>query len=219
MNMQPLRLHFLASLLLAVLPQPMPAGSDWGNSHNLLLKASISDDWFLISRSNLASRNDFENYFLGYTGIGLGYQFNKPWSLRAGYRQAWFHIAEDWKPEYRPYVESYYADFFKSFRLTSRTRFEFRSFEHRDNYTRLRQEFTLTAPWKFTPLQLQPYLEEEVFYNFEHDWVEANWLGGGLAFRPWDGAKLKLGYRLNKYRIGEDFRTRHTVVTGLNLFF
>ena len=210
--------HLLTALIIA-LPLTAPAKSDWGNSHNLLLKASLSDDWFVISRSNMASRNDFDDYFLGYTGIGLGYQHNQKWSLRTGYRQAWFKIAEEWKPEYRSYFETYYADFHEGFRWTSRTRFEFRFFDHKDEYTRLRQEFTLTAPWKFTPLHLQPYLEEEVFYNFEKEWVEANWFGGGLSFRPWDGAKFKLGYRLNKYRIGEDFRTRHIIVTGLNLFF
>ena len=209
----------LLTLLFIALPLTARVNSDWGSSHNLLVKASLSEDWFLISRSNLASKDHFESYFLGYTGIGLGYQHSNNWSLRTGYRQAWFKIAEEWKPEYRPYIESYYADFYEGFRWTSRTRFEFRFFDHKDEYTRLRQEFTLTAPWKFTPLKLQPYIEEEVFYNFEKEWVEANWLGGGLSFRPWNGAKFKLGYRLNKYRIGGDFRTRHTIVSGLNLFF
>ncbi|MGC6455888.1 MAG: DUF2490 domain-containing protein [Coraliomargaritaceae bacterium] len=212
-------LRLLLTTLVLVFPLTAQAGYDWGNSHNLLVKASLSEDWFLISRSNMASRNDFNDYFLGYTGLGLGYQHNEKWSFRSGYRQAWFKIAEEWKPEYRPYIESYYASFYDGFRLTSRTRFEFRFYDHRDDYIRGRQEFTLTAPWKFTPLKLQPYLEEEVFYNFEKEWIEANWLGGGLSFRPWDGAKFKLGYRLNKYRIGKDFRTRNVIVTGLNLFF
>lgn len=212
-----IRTCFVASIL--ALPLLAQATYDWGNSHNLLVKASLSEDWFLISRSNLASRNNFENYFLGYTGLGLGYQFNRQWSLRAGYRQAWFHIAEEWKPEYRPYMESYYTGFKNSFRLTSRTRFEFRFYDHREDYIRARQEFTITAPWKFSPLQLKPYLEEEVFYNFQQNRIEANWLGGGFSFYPWDGAKIKFGYRMNRYRIGDDFQTRHTFVTGLNLFY
>jgi hypothetical protein len=37
---------------------PHAAERDSGASLNLLLQAPISDNWFLISRSNLASRND-----------------------------------------------------------------------------------------------------------------------------------------------------------------
>ncbi|MCU7810602.1 MAG: DUF2490 domain-containing protein, partial [Candidatus Thiodiazotropha sp. (ex Notomyrtea botanica)] len=67
--------------------------------------------------------------------------------------------------------------------------------------------------------RIKPYLEEEFFYSTKADRFEANWLGGGVAWRPAKGVKLKLGYRWNRFRVGDAWRNRHVLVTGLNLFF
>lgn len=209
----------LITILLCGLTSGMHAQDDWGSAHNLLIKKTLSEDWFLLSRSNLAFRRDNEQLFLGYTGASLGYQFKERWSGRVGFRQAYFRIGEDWREEQRPMLEAYYAEIFKGFRLTSRSRAEFRYRDWTDDDTRLRQEFTLTAPWKFTELGLQPYIANEVFYSLRDDWIEAGWFDLGLSFFPKDGVKMKIGYRLNRLRIQGDLINRHTLVTGLNFFF
>ncbi len=195
------------------------AAQDAGGSYNLLLKHSLNDEWFLISRSNLASRNNFGDPFIAYTGIGFGWQLNPVVSLRAGYRRAWFRFTDDWQPENRPYLETYLADRINGFRLSNRFRVEFRYFDWRDDDVRLRNEIVVEAPWSLTPLKLKPYLEEEVFYSTNDGRFEANWLGGGLAWRPAKGVKLKLGYRWNRFRAGDDWANRNVLVTGINLFF
>jgi len=48
---------------------------------------------------------------------------------------------------------------------------------------------------------------------------EANWLGGSLAWRPADGVKLKIGYRRNRFRAGDDWANHNVLVTGINVFF
>jgi opacity protein-like surface antigen len=198
---------------------PAMGAQDSGGSYNLLLKAPLTDDWFVISRSNLASRNDFADAFLVYTGVSFGYQMSSRFSLRLGYRRAWFRFAEDWQPENRLMLEGYFADRIDGFRLSNRLRAEFRYFDWRDDDIRLRNEITLEAPWKLTPLALKPYLEEEVFFSTDAGRFEANWLGGGLAWRPADGVKLKLGYRWNYFRVGDEWNDRNVLVTGVNLFF
>jgi hypothetical protein len=195
------------------------AERDFGSSLNLLLKADITDDWFVISRSNLASRDDNKDWFFGYTGAAIGYQFDERWSVRAGYRHAWIRPQDDWLEEDRPFVEAYFADRFGGYRVTNRARVEFRFFDYRDDDIRLRNEITVEAPWSLTGLGLRPYLEEEVFYSTNDGRVEANWLGGGLAWRPAKGTKAKLGYRWNRFRVGDEWRDRDVLVAGLNLFF
>lgn len=198
---------------------PAMAAQDAGGSYNLLLKASITDDWFVISRSNLATRNNFGDEFLAYTGASLGYQITPRLSLRFGYRRAWFRFGEDWQPENRAMLEGYFADRIGGFRLTNRLRAERRYFSWRDDDTRLRYEITVEAPWKLTPLAFRPYLEEEAFFSTNRGHFEANWLGGGLAWRPADGVKLKLGYRWNRFRAGGSWANRNVLVTGINLYF
>ncbi len=215
-----LQVHSLiVLLLLCLLSSDVHAADDWGSSHNLLLKYKLNDDWFVISRSNLSVRRDNEQLFLGYTGASLGYQFNEQWSARLGYRYARFRIGESWRTEQRPMAEMYYADMLRGWRLTSRSRAEFRFLDWRDNDVRLRQEFTTTAPWKMTPLELKAFIEYEIFYSIRNEWVEANWATLGLSFFPLENVKLKLGYRHNRQRIREEFITRHTLVTGINVFF
>ena len=204
---------------MSVAVQPAMSTQDAGGSHNLLLKASISDDWFVISRSNLATRNNFGDEFLAYIGASLGYQITPRLSLRLGYRRAWFRFGEDWQPENRAMLEGYFADRLNGFRFTIRLRAEGRYFDWRDDDIRLRNEITVEAPWKLTSLALQAYLEQEIFYSTNGGRFEANWLGGGLAWRPAQGVKLKLGYRWNRFRAGDNWANRNVLVTGINLFF
>ena len=213
-------LQALAALLALWLVSPAASAErDAGASHNLLVKAPISDDWFVISRSNIASRDDFEDYFLGFTGAGLGYQLTDTWSVRAGYRRVWFRPQDEWLDEDRLYTEAFYARRFDNLRFTSRSRFEFRFFDYRENDVRFRNEFVFESNRPLPGTAFTPYLEEEFFYSTNDDRFEANWLGAGLAWRPVDGVKLKLGYRWNRFRVGNDWRDRDTLVTGINLFF
>ncbi|ESQ17477.1 MAG: hypothetical protein N838_23185 [Thiohalocapsa sp. PB-PSB1] len=209
----------LLMLLLELPAAPTLARQDAGGSYNLLLKGAVNEDWFLISRSNLASRNNFGDAFLAYTGIGIGRQLTPAISLRVGYRRAWFNFTDEWQPENRGYLEGYFADRINGWRLTNRARVELRSFDWRDDDTRLRNEISVEAPWSLTALELKLYLEEEFFYSVNDARFEANWLGGGLAWRPAKGIKLKLGYRWNRFRAGADWANRNVLVTGVNLFF
>jgi opacity protein-like surface antigen len=194
------------------------AETDNGISPNLLFKAKLSGDWFIISRSNLATRDGVDDNFFGYTGAGLGYQISREWSVRAGYRHAWFRPGNEWLQEDRPWVEAYYARMITDFRLSSRSRVEFRLFDYRDNDVRFRNNLTLDLPWKMSPLRLQPYVEEEFFYSFDNERIDMNWLGGGLSWKPAKGMKLKLGYRWNYFRVGDDFQNRNTLVGGMNFY-
>lgn len=205
--------------LLFLFASNVQAEDDWGSSYNLLLKKTINEDWFLLSRSNMATRDDNKQVFLYYTGASLGYQLDKEWSIRAGYRVARFRIGDNWRTERRPLVEAYYGGMHDGWRLTSRSRIEFRFPNWRENDVRLRQEFTATAPLKLTHLELQPFAENETFYSTRNDWVEANWTTLGLSFFPVNNTKVKAGYRYNRLRIQGDFTTRHTLVIGMNIFF
>ncbi len=204
---------------LSLIARPVCAGQDAGGSYNLLVKASLGARWFVISRSNLASRNNFGDNFLAYTGAGLGYQFDPRFSVRIGYRRAWFRFTDNWQPENRGYLEGYFADALNGFRITNRARVELRFFDWRDDDVRLRNEITIEAPWALTPLKVKPYAEEEIFYSINSGRFEANWLGAGLAWRPAKGVKLKIGYRWNRFRSGDSWANRNVLVTGVNLFF
>lgn len=221
---RPIPNHLLLILLSCVvflleMGQAHAAERDSGSSLNLLLKAKLDDNWFLLSRSNRATRNDHDDFFFAYTGASLGYQLGRTWSVRAGYRRSGIKLGGDWLYEDRPFAELYASDRWDGYRVTNRARIEWRLFDSRDDDVRLRNEITLEAPWSFTALELKPYLEEEFFYSTDRSEFEANWLGGGLAWRPEKGVKLKAGYRWNRFRVAGEWRDRDVLVLGMNLFF
>lgn len=209
----------LLALLVACIPVSQPrAESDFGVSYNLLLKADIDDDWFVISRSNVATRDDNNETFLTYTGAALGLQLTDAWSLRVGYRHAKLKLGERWRSEDRPFVEAYGATARSGWRLTNRSRVEFRHYEDGNDDIRLRTEFGARAPWSLTPLGLRPFVEDELFYGLDAGRLEANWLTLGLSW-PVGSGSAKVGYRWNRFRVGEDWRDRDVLVLGLNLFY
>jgi hypothetical protein len=209
--------HLVVAVLLVT--GAAHAERDFGVSYNLLLKADIADDWFVVSRSNLATRNDNEDEFLTYTGAAIGRQLTDTWSARVGYRHARLRLGDKWRPEDRPFFEAYGRASFDGWQVSNRARVEFRFFDHRDNDVRLRNEIGIEAPLPLTALGLRPFVEDEVFYSTEGGQFEANWLTLGLAWRPVKGTKLKAAYRWNRFRVGDDWRDRDVLVLGLNLFF
>lgn len=212
-------IRVLLLTLILLRASPLFATVDSGASYNFLFKVGLNKDWFIISRSNLASRDDFSDSFFRYTGAGLGYQLTESWSLRGGYRRAWIQLQDNWLPEDRFYLEGFYTTNLDTYRLTNRSRIERRTFDYREDDVRLRNETVIEGPVGLLGERIKPYLEEEFFYSKKADRFEANWLGGGVAWRPAKGVKLKLGYRWNRFRVGDEWRNRHVLVTGLNLFF
>ena len=212
------RRGFLILIFFLSLSLDVHSKDDWGSSYNLLIKGNLDTNWFLLSRSNLALRQDNKELFLCYTGVSLGYQLNNNFSARLGYRHARLRIADSWQTEQRPMSEIYYANNINGWRFTSRSRLEFRILEWRDDDIRLRQEFTFTAPWQFTKLKMQPFFEEEIFYSDENSRVEANWATLGVSYFVAQKTKIKFGYRHNRQRIRGEFTTRHTIVLGANFF-
>ncbi|MEM7392957.1 MAG: DUF2490 domain-containing protein, partial [Verrucomicrobiota bacterium] len=105
------------------------------------------------------------------------------------------------------------------FKVTNRTRFEFRHFNDRKDDVRFRNETRIEAPWSITPLDIRPYFEEEFFISFNEDEVNMNWITLGLFYKPVKNIKLKAGYRWLTQKLGGEWRDRHIFVTAFNFYY
>ncbi len=189
----------------------------WLGDHVFALKADLDAQWTLHSQTKLALSDNFSEFLGGYTGLGLGYKLSANWSARAGYRHVWADSGEEWLQERRPYAEAAYGISIEGFKLKNRGRVEYRSFDFdKDDTARYRNKLSVEAPWKWTALELQPFIEEEVFVSIENERVDTNRLGAGVAWRPMDGLKLKLGYRWIYLRAGDEFVSRNALTTALS---
>jgi hypothetical protein len=54
----------------------LPA-SEWGSSHYQQFLYNLSEDWFLLQRANLSTRDDFGELALGFVDPTLGYRMTQ----------------------------------------------------------------------------------------------------------------------------------------------
>ncbi len=211
--------RFLLILILLTGFHVEAFAADGGNSNNLFIKKKINDRWSWVSRSLTVSRDDMSDFFFGTADLGLRYQLSQRWSVDMVYRAAWLELGDHWRFENRPLINLNYTTNLAGYRFDHRSRAEFRIFDSAPDDIRYRGEFRLIGPWEFTRWRIKPYLEEEFFYSVNQQRVNENWLSGGLRYKVRPNTVVKLGYRWQTQKFGDDWRHRHVLVTGLLFFF
>lgn len=199
--------------------------SDAGVANNVIIKKTLSEDWYLISRNLLTTRNGVDEVFFGYLDLNVGRKLGRfvggNWSWEVGYRHAWLRVSDFWRDEYRPSSGIIYQTKLFDWTLTNRNRLEYRRFESdlAPDRFRYRNETRIIAPYEFTSWKIRWYVEEEWFYELTDDGFNFNWLSTGFRWRVKDGVVAKLGYRWQAQKFGEDWSHRHQLVTGILFFF
>ena len=213
---------FQGVLACLLFPGTARAETDTGSAHNLIIKYSLTDTWYLSSRNLLASRDGFDDFFFGYLDLNLGYNLKNGLAVEGGYRHAWLEIGDDWRDEYRPSMTLSYRTKLGDWSFSNRHRLEYRMFESGSSASdrfRYRNETRLIAPWELKTLNAKFFIEEEFFYEFNGGGFNFNWFTYGLRWRWKDGVILKLGHRWQALKFGEEWNHRHQLVTGVLLFF
>jgi hypothetical protein len=208
----------LCGLLLATAPLTLAADS--GTSTNLFIRKGLDDDWFLASRSNIATRDGIRDTFFGYLDLTLGRRLTDNWSVDAGYRHARLDVSRGWRDEYRPLINLTWRDRVNAWGVSNRSRVEFRFFEGSRARDRLRyrNETRLIFPEHLSPGPLRLYVEEEFFYEFDGNGLNTNWFTAGVRFPLRERLTFKLGYRWQAQKFRDRWEHRHVLVTGLVWF-
>ena len=120
--------------------------------------------------------------FYSETRIGASY---KAFShLKAGLE--YLHVEQkgktDWTAENRPriYLTPDYT--IKGFLFEDRNSFELRLKEFSENTFRYRNRLTITAPYKWTKFEIQPYTSEELFIESNRNGLEESQLFAGFKY-------------------------------------
>jgi hypothetical protein len=211
-------LFSLLVVLASVSLQSAAGFADTGTSHNFFYLDKIDDRKSFVARGNLVTRDGFEDFFFGYADAGLRFKIDGSWSFEAAYRHAYLELADGWRQEYRPHLNLAYRGKAGEWGFRNRHRLEFRYFEgDAKNRIRYRNESVWTAPYKTSRHALTPYVSEEFFYDVTDHELNINWLTIGVSKPFASGKKWKLGYRLQHQKFGDDWSTRHILVTGISI--
>ncbi len=161
---------------------------DFGIWNSYDVEKKLNAQWKMKIGEELRFRNHNGLYY-AETRLGVDY---KPWKYLAGgveyqeirasrtvkKQEKWF-----WDQVPRIYLTPQLP--FKGFLLEDRNMLEFRIRQDARFSLRYRNMVTLTAPWKWTPLQFQPYTANEIFFDTQRNGFIEDRLYAGFKVHVW----------------------------------
>lgn len=122
---------------------------------------------------------------LCYQHVDVGLSFEKlfvPWfTLGLNYRQAWEKKSDGWLEEEKPHINGTISFKLADWKISNRSRIEYRHFNSQEDKWRFRNKTTAKAPVKWTAWEITPYLADEIFLEEGKDGIYRNRLYVGLG--------------------------------------
>lgn len=154
------------------------------------LKLSLEEEFRWADNAN--------DFYYHHYDAGLSLTLDKYLTLAGGYRHIYELRNGKFRLENEPYLTVALSSDYRGFLLETRNRMEYRHFDFQDDSWRYRNKFTLKLPWKFSKIQIQPYLADEIFIGFgnSQDEFNQNRLSSGFSMRLSEKLKAELYYML-----------------------
>ena len=163
--------------------------------------------------------NASEFYYHHYD-VGFFYSLEKWLNIVGGYRHIYELKKGKFKLENEPYLVATLLGDLKGFKLEDRNRLEYRHFDYQDDSWRYRNKVTVKLPWKFTKLEIQPYLSDEIFISFDGATeLSQNRFSPGLAMNLTKNLKAEIYYMLQSGKSSGKWVDTNVLGTKLKLVF
>ena len=166
---------------------------EYWNTESLSLK--ISDGLSIKLEEEFRLRENGGNLYYQHSDLGFSYSGLADWlDLGTNYRQVFEKKNGEWKEENRPHLNATLKWKLFDCNMSNRARFEYRNAEDSENYWRYRNKLILKLPIKFTKFGIQPYLAEEILYDFNDETLNGNRFYAGLSFELINNLKADMFY-------------------------
>jgi hypothetical protein len=180
----------------------------------------ISDNSKIGLEQEMRWGDNANQFFYQHYDIGYFYKLKKWLQLGGGYR----HILElksgKWKVEYQPYLSGTIYWKFAGCAFDSRSRLEYKHYEYQQDTWSYRNKFTMKLPWKFTKLEIQPFISDEIFVKFA-GWsgFNQNRLSGGLAMKIFKNLNGEIYYMLQSLKSAGVWKENNVLGTKFKAAF
>ena len=176
----------------------------------------------LVFEQEFRWANNASEFYYQHYDVGLAYALNKSWTVGTGYRQIYARTAlnKPWWAESDPYVFFTYFGELAGFKFDDRSRFEYQYYSFQADTGRYRNKLTVKAPWKFTKLEIQPFVSEEIFVMLGGDQgFNQNRLSAGLVFSLLKNFKAELYYMFLSAKSVNVWKDYNVLGTKIKLSF
>ena len=157
------------------------AGNDWEYWSHYEVGGSINDNLDFKVKAELRYNDDFSNHYYNHIDFGLDWKLKDWFILSPYYLQVNEKNTNDWKIEYRPHLNATFKWKILGLSFSDRNRLEYRIKEDKKKF-RYRNKLTVKLP-KFTQFEIQLYIAEEPFYDFDVNELNKNRVYAGVDFK------------------------------------
>ena len=181
----------------------------------------IDKDWKVTFREEFRLGDDAEQLYRHHSDVGLVYKSLADWiDLGINYRQVFEKDSKgQWRQENRPHLNITLKGQLFDLGLSSRSRFEYRDREDKNDLWRYRNKVAVKLPFKLTDLKIQPYVADEVFINFNADDFNRNRIYSGFSFQLTENIKGDIFYLWQTSESSGHWKDINVLGTRLKFYF
>ena len=164
------------------------------------------EEWKINDSSKLALEEEFRwgdnanQLYYHHYDIAFIYALNKKLDVGLSYRHIYERKKGKFRIENEPNINVTYKWEFVGFKFSDRNRFEYRHFSYQTDSFRYRNMLTIRFPWKFTRLEIQIYLADDIFISSIGTAFNNNRFYSGLSFNLTKNLKGEVYYLLQHTR-------------------
>ena len=187
--------------------------------HTEVQELKIDDASRIAMEEEVRLGDDGGNLYYHHYDLGYAYDANKHLTLGLNYRQVYDKKNGNFKIENRPHINATLKEEIAGFKLETRNRLEYRHFDYQEDSWRYRNKFTVKFPWKFTRLQIQPYLADEIFLNLNGIDFNRNRFYSGFTFNLTKNLKAEVYYLFQSAKSSGRWTDANVLGSKLKLAF
>jgi hypothetical protein len=163
--------------------------------------------------------NANEFYYHHYD-VGFFWNLKRYFNIGSGYRHIYELKKGKFKLENEPYLTATLLWDLLGFKFEDRNRMEYRHFDYQSGSWRYRNKVTMKLPWKFTKMEIQPYLSDEIFVGFGGtNQFNQNRLSSGIGTDLAKNIKAEIYYMLQSAKSSGKWMDANVLGTKLKIVF
>ena len=124
-----------------------------------------------------------------------------------------------WSYENRPHLNATLKYALEGFKLSDRSRLEYRDKETGDDGWRYKNKFSIKYPITVKGFEISPYVADEIFVDFIEEKLSRNRLYAGMDFKVLKNLKLDVFYLWQTSEKSDDWTDYNVLGTKVKLSF
>ena len=164
--------------------------------------------------------DDADQFYYQHSDLGFTYSGFADWlNIGINYRHIFQEKNDKWVRERRPHLNITLKKKVHDWVLSCRGRFEYRDTQNSNDGWRYRDKFTVKTPFKFSRLEIQPYIADEIFVDFDEEELNQNRLYAGFSFKLLKNLKGEIYYFWQRSKKSDEWIDANILGTKLKFSF